>query len=56
MLEAKLNVLTSWVETPGLVSLEAGYAGCNILVSNKGSVLDYFKNYAFIVCQTTLKI
>lgn len=50
MLEAKLNVLTSWVETPGLVSIEAGYAGCNILVSNKGSVLDYFKNYAFY-CQ-----
>lgn len=47
MLEAKLNVLTSWVETPGLVSLEAGFAGCNILVSNKGSVLDYFKNYAY---------
>jgi len=47
MLEAKLNVLTSWVETPGLVSLEAGYAGCNILVSNKGSVSDYFKHYAF---------
>jgi glycosyltransferase involved in cell wall biosynthesis len=47
MLEAKLNVLTSWIETPGLVSLEAGFAKCNILVSNKGSVKDYFKNYAF---------
>ena len=47
MLEAKLNVLTSWVETPGLVSLEAGFAGCNILVSKKGSVVDYFKDYAY---------
>ncbi len=47
MLEAKVNVLTSWIETPGLVSLEAGYAKCNIVVSNKGSVRDYFKNYAF---------
>jgi glycosyltransferase involved in cell wall biosynthesis len=47
MLEAKLNVLTSWVETPGLVSLEAVYAKCNILVSKKGSVVDYFKDYAF---------
>jgi len=47
MLESKLNVLTSWVETPGLVSLEAAYAGCNILVSNKGSVQEYFKHYAF---------
>jgi glycosyltransferase involved in cell wall biosynthesis len=47
MLEAKANVLTSWIETPGLVSLEAGYAKCNIVVSNKGSVKDYFSNYAF---------
>jgi len=47
MLEAKVNVLTSWIETPGLVSLEAGYAGCNIVVTDKGSVRDYFKEYAF---------
>lgn len=47
MLEAKVNVLTSWVETPGLVSLEAAYGGCNIVVSDKGSVRDYFKNYAY---------
>jgi glycosyltransferase involved in cell wall biosynthesis len=47
MLEAKVNVLTSWIETPGLVSLEAGYARCNIVVSDKGSVRDYFKEYAY---------
>lgn len=47
MLEAKVNVLTSWIETPGLVSLEAVYAKCNIVVSDKGSVRDYFKNFAF---------
>lgn len=47
MMVAKVNVLTSWVETPGLVSLEAGYAGCNIVVTDKGSVRDYFKDYAF---------
>jgi glycosyltransferase involved in cell wall biosynthesis len=47
MLEAKVNLLTSWVETPGLVSLEAAYAGCNIVVSDKGSVRDYFRDYAF---------
>lgn len=47
MLEAKVNVLTSWIETPGLVSLEAGYAGCNIVVSDKGSVRDYFRDYAY---------
>jgi len=47
MMQAKVNVLTSWIETPGLVSLEAGYAGCNIVVTDKGSVRDYFKEYAF---------
>ncbi len=47
MLEAKVNVLTSWIETPGLVSLEAAYAGCNIVVSDKGSVRDYFRDYAY---------
>ncbi len=47
MLEAKVNVLTSWIETPGLVSLEAVYARCNIVVSDKGSVRDYFKDFAF---------
>ncbi|WP_103866242.1 glycosyltransferase family 4 protein [Aquimarina sp. I32.4] len=47
MLSAKVNVLTSWIETPGLVSLEAGYANCNIVVSDKGSVREYFENFAF---------
>lgn len=47
MLKAKVHVLTSWIETPGLVSIEAAYAGCNIVVSDKGSVRDYFKEYAF---------
>jgi glycosyltransferase involved in cell wall biosynthesis len=47
MLDAKVNVLTSWIETPGLVSLEAAYAEANIVVSNKGSVKDYFHDYAF---------
>ncbi len=47
MLEANVNVLTSWIETPGLVSLEAAYAGCKIVVSDKGSVRDYFRDFAF---------
>lgn len=46
MLRAKVNVLTSWIETPGLVSLEAGYARCNIVVSDKGTVRDYFSDFA----------
>ena len=47
MIEAKVNVLTSWIETPGLVSIEAAYAGCNIVVTDKGSVRDYFHDYAY---------
>ncbi|MHA3025195.1 glycosyltransferase family 4 protein [Chromohalobacter israelensis] len=47
MLMAKVNVLTSWIETPGLVSLEASYARCNVVVSDKGSVREYFKEYGY---------
>ena len=47
MLESKVNVLTSWIETPGLVSIEALYCGCNIVISNKGSVKDYFQDFAY---------
>lgn len=47
MLKAKVNVLTSWIETPGLVSIEAAYANCNIVISDKGSVKEYFQDYAY---------
>ena len=47
MLAAKAHALPSWVETPGLVSLEAYYAGCNIAVAEKGSVKEYFHDSAF---------
>ena len=43
----KVSVLPSWFETPGLVSLEAAAMGCNIVVSDKGTTKDYFKDYAF---------
>lgn len=43
----KVSVLPSWFETPGLVSLEAAVMGCNIVVSDKGTTKDYFKQYAF---------
>ena len=43
----KVSVLPSWFETPGLVSLEAASMGCNIVVTDKGTTTDYFKNYAF---------
>lgn len=47
MLKSKVHVLTSWVETPGLVSLEAGFADCNLVVCDKGSVREYLDDYAF---------
>lgn len=43
---AKLHVLCSFVETPGLSSLEAGFLGCNIVSTSEGSTEEYFKNMA----------
>lgn len=43
---ARVHVLPSWRETPGLVSLEAGLAGCNIVVTNRGSTEEYFGDFA----------
>ena len=44
---AKVHALVSWMETPGLSSLEAGAMGCNLVVTEKGDVRDYFGDYAF---------
>jgi glycosyltransferase involved in cell wall biosynthesis len=43
---AKVHVLPSWFETCGLVSLEAGLAGCNIVSTNRGYAKEYLGNYA----------
>lgn len=48
--KCKVHVLASWFETPGLVSLEAASQGCNIVVTDRGTTKDYFKNYVFY-CQ-----
>jgi len=42
---AKVHSLVSWYEIPGLVNLEAGLAGCNVLTTEEGSTRDYFKDY-----------
>ena len=44
---AKVHVLASWMETPGLSSLEAGVMKTNIVVTKKGDTEDYFKDFAF---------
>jgi glycosyltransferase involved in cell wall biosynthesis len=44
---AKVHALVSWMETPGLSSLEAAAMDCNIVVTRKGDTYDYFEDYAF---------
>lgn len=43
----KVHVLPSWMETPGLSSLEAGVMNSNIVVTEKGDTRDYFDNCAW---------
>lgn len=40
--KAKVHILPSYRETPGLVSLEAGVLGCNIVSTEIGSAQEYF--------------
>ncbi len=42
----RVSTLPSWLDTPGLVSLEAGAMGCNLAISSKGSTTEYFSDYA----------
>lgn len=44
---AKVHVLASFYETPGLASLEAAVFGCNIVTTERGSTREYFKDLAF---------
>ena len=43
---AKVHALISWMETPGLSSLEAGVMDCNIVVTNRGDTEYYFNDLA----------
>jgi glycosyltransferase involved in cell wall biosynthesis len=43
---AKTHVLPSFVETPGLSSLEAAAIGCNIVSTSEGSGFEYFRDRA----------
>ena len=44
---AKVHILPSWFETCGLSSLEAGAMGCNIVITDKGYVREYYGDFAF---------
>jgi glycosyltransferase involved in cell wall biosynthesis len=52
---AKVFVLPSWHEIPGLCALEAGLAGCNLVITDRGSTKEYFKDYAFYVNPTSVE-
>jgi glycosyltransferase involved in cell wall biosynthesis len=43
---AKVHVLPSFVEMPGLSSLEAAASGCNIVTTQEGCASEYFKDMA----------
>lgn len=43
---AKLHVVPSFVETPGLSSLEAAASGCNIVSTIEGCTKEYFRDMA----------
>lgn len=42
----RVSALPSWLDTPGLVSLEAAAMGCNLAISSRGSTTEYFKSFA----------
>ncbi len=44
---AKVHALTSWVELPGLTTLEAAAVGCNIVSTDRGSPPEYLKDMAW---------
>lgn len=45
--KAKVHILPSWFETCGIVSLEAGAMGSNLVISNRGFSSEYFENLVF---------
>ncbi|MDI6869877.1 MAG: glycosyltransferase [Bacillota bacterium] len=43
---ARVHALPSWLDTPGLASLEAALAGCPVVVGNRGAEREYFQDEA----------
>ncbi len=50
---AKVFILPSYFETPGISALEAGAAGANIVITNVGGTREYFERYAWYVDPTS---
>ncbi len=45
--KAKVHLLPSWYDTPGLANLEAGLAGCQVVTTPNGSTKEYFREFAY---------
>jgi glycosyltransferase involved in cell wall biosynthesis len=52
---AKVHVLPSYRETPGLASLEAALAGCSIVSTDQGSAPEYFGDRAWYCSPGSLR-
>lgn len=44
---AKVHALVSWLESPGLATMEAAVAGCNVVTTDRAPVDEYFGNLAW---------
>jgi polysaccharide pyruvyl transferase WcaK-like protein/glycosyltransferase involved in cell wall biosynthesis len=44
---AKVSALPSWIELPGITTLEAAAVGCNIVSTDRGSPPEYLKDMAW---------
>ncbi len=42
-----VHALASWYETPGLVNLEAGLAGCKLVTTDRGTTREYLEGMAW---------
>ena len=52
---AKVVTLPADYETPGLVGLEAGLSGANVVITERGSTKDYYQNYVWYVDPDNIK-
>lgn len=44
---ARVHVLPSWIETCGLVTMEAALGNCNVVASIVGFELEYYRDFAY---------
>jgi glycosyltransferase involved in cell wall biosynthesis len=44
---ARVHVLPSWIETCGIVTMEAALANCNVVVSTAGYEVEYYRDLAY---------